>query len=93
MPEEGARYEHAKARYEEGLWPVRDLFPQRPADRASVQYPIVDDPYRRIATKPRQWTRRARALARCRRWWRAHWWPARIRDLQAQIERLEEDWR
>lgn len=68
--------------------PVRDLFPQRPAERGAIQYP------KPLALAPRPQPRRAflrGEIDRLRAWWRAHWWPARIRALEAELRRVHDD--
>lgn len=59
------------------------MFPSRPAERGGFTY--LKSP--RLATsQPRR--QRARRL---RAWWRRHWWPARIRDLEAEVRYLSAD--
>ena len=73
---------------------VRDLFPQLPADRGSIAYPPPRDPSERLGPKPQPQPRRAflrGEIARARRWWRRHWWPARIRDLEAELEYAQDE--
>jgi hypothetical protein len=74
-----------------GDWPVRDIFPSRPADRGAVQYPTVRTEDFWYRTQPRRDFFR-REIRRLRRWWRAHWWPARIRDLEAELRYRDDDW-
>lgn len=70
--------------------PVREIFPARPASRGAVRYPVRDRLALPSASPRWRWLRVQ--CARARRWWRCHWWPARIRDLEAEVERLAEDW-
>ena len=67
---------------------VRDLFPQRPTAREAIAYPKPE------ALAPRPQPRRSflrGEIAKARRWWRAHWWPARIRDLEAELRDANAD--
>lgn len=68
--------------------PIRDLFPSRPVDRGGFTFVRSLD-----FSAVRPLTRTGRVLARVRRvrrWWRAHWWPAVIRDLRAELRRADE---
>lgn len=68
---------------------LRDIFPSRPTNRSAIRY-HVDRLMPLPSANPRwRWLRVRRAHVR--RWWRRHWWPARIRDLEAELRHRDAD--
>ena len=66
-------------------FPLRDIFPARPAERGSISY-LTPESFGPGASMPRvTWRDRLHA------WWRKHWWPARIRDLEAELRDANRD--
>lgn len=66
---------------------VRSMFPRQPAPRGGFTY-LLRDSLTPSASPRWRWLRSRRA--RVRLWWRRHWWPARIRDLEAALEMYQE---
>lgn len=64
---------------------VRDILPSRPVDRGGISF-LTPESFGPGASLPRvRWQDRLRA------WWRRHWWPARIRDLEAELRYANQD--